>query len=120
MLIQVYYASSEGKSWTSPLEYSLEKSTDDDCANKGAWMSAGATTAKSIITAITIAKRDFEAGKPTCVFNLGIFYLRSGPYHLLFKYTRELESSLKKRWSELFVGSKDERCRYGTVSVVTA
>ena len=120
MLIQVYYASSEGKSWTSPLEYSLEKSTDDDCANKGAWMSAGATTAKSIITAITIAKRDFEAGKPTCVFNLGIFYLRSGPYHLLFKYTRELESSLKKRWSELFVGSKDERCRDGTVSVVTA
>ena len=62
----------------------------------------------------------FRGNKPTCVFNLGIFYLRSGPYHLLFKYTRELESSLKKRWSELFVGSKDERCRDGTVSVVNA
>jgi hypothetical protein len=98
----------------------LEKSTDDDCANKGAWMSAGATTAKSIITAITIAKRDFEAGKPICIFNLCIFYLRSSPYQLLFTYTGELELFLEKSWSELFVGSKDERCRDGTMRVVTA
>ncbi len=40
----------------------------------------------------------FRGNKPTCVFNLGIFYLRSGPYHLPFKYTRELESSLKNRY----------------------